>query len=237
VNRRVALGVGALAVAVLLVAVGVLLGRSGGHDDSPAAPAPAPSRPAATSTAVPSPAVSWVDDYSFYEIPGGQRVPRSASAGPSHLTDRGALASGFAHSPQGAVMAAVNIVARTNWALGRPIWEPTITRQVVGAWQPALLANARRLGRVDVPPPGQRVPDTEDHVAGFDVLSYTSDTARIRWLISGVDESGSVLYSAVPGEVDWADGDWRLVAPQDGSWANTGELVSGTGGFVLFPGY
>lgn len=236
-NRRVALGVGALAVAVLLVAVGVLLGRSGGHDDSPTAAPPAPSRPAATSTAVPSPAVSWVDDYSFYEIPGGQRVPRSASAGPSHLTDRGALASGFAHSPQGAVMATVNIVARTNWAIGRPIWEPTITSQVIGTWKAQLLANARRYGRADVPPPGQRVPDTEDHVAGFEIISYTPEVTRLRFLSSGVDDNGSTLYSAVPSEVHWVDGDWRLVAPPNGSWQNTGQLVAGTGGFILFPGY
>ncbi len=236
-NRRGALIAGGLVAAVLLVALGVLVGRSGGNGEAPAASPPVPA-PGPTAVAGGSPsAAAWVDDYSFYEIPGGQRVPKSVSAGPFHLTDRATLATGFAHSPQGAVMAALNIVARTNWALGKQVWEPTINEQVIGPWKEQLLANARRYGRADLPPPGQRVPGTEDHVAGFDLSSYTPEVAQLRWLVSGVEENGRELYAAVSGEVDWVNGEWRLVAPQNGSWQDTGQLVSNAAGFILLPGY
>ncbi|MCK9922000.1 hypothetical protein MXD61_08905 [Frankia sp. AgPm24] len=233
-SRRAGLVMGGLLVAVLLVAVGVLLGRSGSTSGSQAAPAPATSSRAGSGS---SPPASWVDDYSFYEIPGGQRVPRSASAGPFHLTERGTLATGFAHSPQGAVMATMNIVARTNWDLGEPMWEPTINNQVIGTWKTQMMKNARRYGRPDLPPPGQLVPTAVGHVAGFQLVSYSPEVAQVRWLASNVGDGGSQEYAAASGEVHWIDGDWRLVAPPNGSWGGTGETVPGTAGFILLPGY
>jgi len=229
--------------AVMLVVLGIGAGLLiAGRDGDGGRPSPASSSAPSTANGSAPPDVSrspatWANDVTFYDVPGGLRLPRSASAGPHTVTARGALASGFAHSPQGAIMAAINISDRTAGALGEPIYRPTIEQQVVGDAKAALLATAQREGRPDVPAPGDRVEGSDAREAGWQLLSYTDASAQVRLLGSKILSNGKTLYAAVPVEVRWIDDDWRLVAPASGDWAGTGEVVTDTGPFVLFSGH
>ena len=68
----------------------------------------------------------------------GIQLPVSAKDGPRHT--RGGLAWGFADTPGGALLAAVNIAVRTAAQWGPAIYQPTIRHQVTGPDTAALLA-------------------------------------------------------------------------------------------------
>ena len=68
----------------------------------------------------------------------GIDLPSARRAGPRD--HHGGLASGFADTPQGALVAAINIAVRTAPEWGPAIYGPTITRQVTGPAARALLA-------------------------------------------------------------------------------------------------
>ena len=75
--------------------------------------------------------------YDFYGI----ELPFSATAGPRDIS--GGLAAGFAHSPLGALLAAVNIGVRANAQWGPRIFAPVIRGQVTGPDAAALLADCQ----------------------------------------------------------------------------------------------
>jgi hypothetical protein len=225
-----------LVAAVVLVALGIGAGVliTGGNDGGGSGPPTAGSPPAAprstaTSSALPA---TWADDVTFYDLVGGIRLPRSASAGPRVLN--GHLASGYAHSPQGSVMAAINIAYRIGGSAGEPIWRPTIEQQVVGPDKAALLANTQRDGSPVVPAPGDRVESAGSRIAGFELVSYADDAATVRYLASRLQDDGRPQYAALQVEMRWVNGDWRLVAPPDGDTTGSASLVTDTAPFVLF---
>ena len=79
---------------------------------------------------------------------GGIELPVSRSAGPHDV--RGGLAWGFADTPLGALLAAVNIGVRANAQWGPGIFGPTIRDQVTGPDASALLAGCQEIGRAHV---------------------------------------------------------------------------------------
>src|SRR3954469_24753978 len=121
------------AVLALIVIAGLVVAlvpsphesRPGGHP--PAAtgsPSTVGQPPAALPTTIPTtpPAdVTWA-------LVGQSVVPVSRSAGPRTIAD---TASGYAHSPEGALIAAAQLGERAGFSAGRKSWEPTITRQFV----------------------------------------------------------------------------------------------------------
>ena len=72
----------------------------------------------------------------------GTKVPLSQQAGPRQ--GPWPLAAGFADTPAGAVLAAVNIAVRTSGQLGPAIFKTTITEQVTGPDTSALLSAAQK---------------------------------------------------------------------------------------------
>ena len=60
----------------------------------------------------------------------GVDLPVSAATGPTQAV--GGLARGFAHTPAGAVVAALHLLVRTSPQVGPAVFDPTITAQVVG---------------------------------------------------------------------------------------------------------
>src|SRR5690606_20237071 len=76
-------------------------------------------------------------DLEWQEV-AGVALPVSASQGPQNTSD--GLATGFAHDPAGAVLAAINIVVRVNPQNGPGVFGPTLRNQVVGPDSPALRA-------------------------------------------------------------------------------------------------
>ncbi|WP_243707313.1 hypothetical protein [Micromonospora sp. KC606] len=158
-------------VAGLLIAV-LPRGNDGdnvGGDTPPTNPTPADSSaPQALPTAVPTTAPAGVR----WELVGPLAVPVSATAGPKRAT--GTTASGFAHTPEGALIAAAQIGMRSSYSLGRNYWEPTIEQQFVpSADRDRMLATLRATDA------GPSEPGTLSQIAGFSYQSYTPDTAVI----------------------------------------------------------
>jgi hypothetical protein len=71
----------------------------------------------------------------------GVALPVSATAGPLHR-DHG-LAAGFAHTPAGAVLAAVHLLVNTTPQVGSAVFEPTLRTEVVGDHAGSSWANVR----------------------------------------------------------------------------------------------
>jgi hypothetical protein len=173
----------------------------------------------------------WSDLY-------GVELPVSAQAGP-HYTNSG-MAAGFAHSPLGALLAAVNIGVRANAQWGPRIFTAVIRRQVTGPDAAALLANCEAaygqasqsrhvtggqpLGTVDV---------TEE---GFRWVAYTPAAAILDLVSAGPGDQGSTVRASTQIEAVWDGGDWKLVAPPGGDWGNAATGLSSLSGYTVFPG-
>jgi hypothetical protein len=202
----------AFAVLVIAAAVAIAVWPS---DNGPhtAAPTPAGTSPAGDTTptsvlptAIPShpPAdVTW-------QLVGQSAVPVSRSAGPHSVA--GGTASGYAHTPSGALIAAAQLLIRAGHSAGKASWEPSVIQQfVAGADRNRLLA-ALRSAPASTAAPGELSP-----LAGYIYQSYTPDTAVIG-LVYRAPGAGTATYHVVTTTLVWRDGDWRMVAPPGGSW-------------------
>jgi hypothetical protein len=207
-----------------------------------------PRNPAAAATASASPAgaaspggqgqprvslasVRWS---SFY----GVELPVSAQAGPS--ATGGGSAAGFAHTPLGALLAAVNIGVRANAQWGPRIFTTVIRRQVTGPDAAALLAacqaaydQAAQAGHIAGGQPLGTVHVTEQ---AFRWITYTPAAAILDLAVAGPGDSGATVRASVQMEVVWDGGDWKAVAPPGGDWGNSAAELSSLAGYTAFPG-
>jgi hypothetical protein len=166
----------------------------------------------------------------------GTDVPLSRLAGPRH--GPWPLAAGFADTPAGAVLAAVNIAVRTSGQLGPAIFTVTIRRQVTGAGAGALLTAAWNEYAAAA---GQHPPGSVGGPAGaadasaraFRLTSWTAAAASVD-VAAGAD-SGAGPEVIVRLQVRWLRGDWRLVAPKSGAFP-AGAAPAGLPGFTPLPG-
>lgn len=132
-TRRSPILIAAIATAAALAIAAVIVLLILNDDEDPAATPPTDgpstaigSRPGSqvTATTPPTaapPGVTWA-------LVGQAAVPASASEGPARTS--GCTASGFAHTPVGALIAAAQISTRSGYYAGRSCWEPTINSQV-----------------------------------------------------------------------------------------------------------
>ena len=233
----------AVAVIALLIAAAMLLhGHAQPHQIKPA-PTPTtkatrphaarqpPAQHASTSLAAAAQNLTWV---SFH----GMQLPASASAGPRRT--RGGLASGFADTPQGALLAAMNIGVRTAAQWGTAIFKPTITRQVTGPDTAALLqaettayAQLRAAAKVR---PGQPAGQGYAAETGYRFVTWSPAAATVDVVTAGPSATGTTVLASTRIEVLWLDGDWRVVAPPGGNWANASTAITSPSGYTLFPG-
>ncbi|MGN9774828.1 hypothetical protein ACTMS0_03460 [Micromonospora sp. H33] len=218
----------AILVLIVIVAgllVAVLAPGGDGNDIAdgtpPVNPAPAESGPQqALPTAVPTTAPAGVR----WELVGSLAVPVSATAGPRQVT--GTTASGFAHTPEGALIAAAQIGMRSSYSLGRDYWEPTIERQFVpSADRDRMLATLRA---TDTSPSD---PGTLSQIAGFSYQSYTPDTAVIG-IVLRAPSAGTPRYHVLSTTLLWRDGDWRMQAPPGGAWTSVNRVTNDLTGVV-----
>jgi len=147
----------------------------------------------------------------------GTEVPLSQQAGPRQ--GPWPLAAGFADTPAGAVLAAVNIAVRTSGQLGPAIFKTTITQQVTGPAAGALLSAARKdyAAAVRQDPPastGGPAGTANASARAFRLTSWTAAAGDAQ-ILAGSD-NGSGPGAVVQLQVRWLDGDWRLVAPASG---------------------
>ncbi|MGM7643514.1 hypothetical protein ACSVDM_01325 [Nocardia sp. JW2] len=135
----------------------------------------------------------------------GASVPFSTSDGPSRI--EAGLAVGYAHTPQGAALAAAQITYRLN---ARPadrdlyVTQLRVSSTQLAAYDSALAA--------DKLPEQQPEKVTRYFVASdaFRIDDYADDMAIVRLASRGPVVDGKQLYAAMRLIVVWDDGDWRL---------------------------
>ena len=226
----------AVAIAVIVLGGGLALGLSV-RSSAPVGASPSAATGAGSGgqdQQVPTVDLSGLRWSDFY----GVELPVSAQAGPRETS--GGLAAGFARSPLGALLAAVNIGVRANAQWGPRIFAAVIRRQVTGPDAAALLANCevaygeasqsrhvtdgQPLGNVDV---------TEE---GFRWVAYTPAAAILDLVSAGPGSQGSTVRASTQIETVWDGGDWKLVAPPGGDWGNAATGLSSLSGYAVFPG-
>jgi hypothetical protein len=179
-----------------------------------------PASPAATAPPTTPPDVSW----SLFD---GIALPSSSTAGPTRVS--GAVHAGFAHTPEGALLADAQIAVRYLATPGRG-WRDVLSEQVVpgpgvAAYSKARLASGLAdAARVDTAGVGQ--------IVGFRFITYTPTVAVIQLVV----RFPSSKYQVATNTVDWLDGDWKLQLLPDGSSASTVQTVNDLAGFIPFSG-
>lgn len=188
-------------------------GATGEGTPSAATPAPLP-----TTVLTSAPAgVSW-------KLFGQTALPFSARSGPRSAT--ASTASGFEHSPTGALLAAAQISTRAGLSSGRSVYDATIQQQFLpGPDRDALLA------ALHAAPQGGAAPGELSQIAGFIYQSYSPDTAVIGLVRRS---AGASTFYVTTLTARWSDGDWRLVAPPAGSWLSLSRAAPDLTGVVAW---
>jgi hypothetical protein len=192
-RRRPVLIALAVAMIVLLALAAFFLGRDDPGPDS-AAPPPAGSPPSSVLPADGTVPTTAPEDVRW-ELYRGIAVPVSDVHGPT--SGSGAVASGYAHTPTGALIASVQIVYRLALA-PQDQWRAVAEQQVTGPDKAAFLAQLAEVDR------GQTDPRLQQ-IAGFRFVSYDPQTAVIE---TASGQPGK--YTVGTQVMRWEDGDWRL---------------------------
>jgi hypothetical protein len=232
----------AAAVAAILLGAGLALALTGPPASrSPAATATAPARPAgaagpgsAGQAPVPRASLASVRWSSFY----GVELPWSAAAGPRDTT--GGLAAGFARTPLGALLAAVNIAVRANPQWGPRIFTAVIRGQVTGPDAAALLANCQayydQASQAAGATGGRPLGGVDVAEQAFRWVAYTPAAAIVDLVSAGPGAQGTTVRATTQIQVIWAGGDWKVIAPPGGNWGNSAAGLPSLAGYTLFPG-
>jgi len=231
----------AAAAAVILLGTGLAFALTG----SP----PASRNPAATTTVspagaagpgsqvqpqVPRVSLASVRWSGFY----GVELPVSEQAGPYDTS--GGVAAGFAHTPLGALLAAVNIGVRANAQWGPRIFTAVIRGQVTGPDAAALLAGCQgaydQAAQSDGVTGGQQLGTVDVTEQAFRWITYTPAAAILDLVSAGPGSNGATVRASVQMDVVWDGGDWKVVAPPGGDWGNAAAELSSLAGYTVFPG-
>lgn len=191
----------AAVVVVLLAAIGIgwMLGRGGSDEPTPPATASQDSSTSngetagscglpAGSDAAPTeaPAATW-------EVVRGATVPRSPEFGPTEVTDDGDR-SCYARNPTGALFAMANFT-------GMPL-DVYLKHVTPGPYRDLYEG-------VEVPTPN---PGDVLSVRGFKVESRSADQVTVTLVVSS---SSDPTLTAIPGDLVWTDGDWKVDGRQE----------------------
>jgi hypothetical protein len=168
---------------------------------------------------------------------GGIDLPVSRSAGPHDV--RGGLAWGFADTPLGALLAAVNIGVRANAQWGPGIFTPTIRDQVTGPDAAALLADCQasydQAIQAEGAPTGQSLGRAYVTEEAFRWVTYTPVDATVDVVSAGPGDQGATVRAVTRIEVQWSGTDWQVIAPPGGDWGNSAAPLTSLTGYTLFP--
>ncbi len=214
-----AVGVAALVVVAVLIVV-FTAGSGGGKSGAltpPGAPTaqPNPGGSATTSTsAVSNPATTGTrapSDPQYltaapagvtFQVVHGLQLPFSPVDGPLRVD--GPVAAGYSHTPQGAALAAVQLVARLLYAPG---YEQVIKRQSVIAAPVQSQFVAYRNSRPQAS--DADLAATVARAVAFKVDSFRPDQATIDVAFPNVNGAAGT-YVTGPYTVDWSGGDWKV---------------------------
>ena len=220
--------VASAALVLVVVIAGVVVAIASRDDDRSTTGTPPPATlapseatpPQDLPTAVPTTAPAGVR----WELVGQTAVPVSATAGPTRIS--GATAASYAHTPEGALMAAAQLMVRSAPSAGRDSWEPTVQRQFISSSDREQLLAALRDNPDDSSEPGEL-----SQIAGYQYQSYTSDTAVIG-LVLRAPSGGTARYHVLTLTLLWRDADWRMQAPPGGAWISLNRVTNDLTGVV-----
>jgi hypothetical protein len=148
-------------------------------------------------------------------------LPFSAQAGPTQIN--GDVARCYAHSPTGALLAAVQITVRYLLATN---WRAVIAQQVLPGTGRNVYADQRSGVNFTIQP------GEFGQVAGFQFVTYTSPLAVIEIVIQL--PSGGMQATTMT--VQWSGGDWRLQLQPDGTPGPNIQQVTSLTGFIPWGG-
>jgi hypothetical protein len=236
-RRRFPLPAALAAVTVAAVAVIALAWHSPPRGGGPAAPAAAASPRGTIPQPPPQLPVVNLRGLTWRSFHGVQ-LPASSLAGPRD-TD-GGTAAGFADTPLGALVAAVDIGVRVNAQWGPGIFGPEIRRDVTGPAAAQLLASCQSAyasqARADGLSGGQPLGSVTVTEKAFRWVAYTGTAAILDLVSAGPGSQGGTVMASVQVEVLWEHGDWRLVAPPGGDFGNSAAALTSLAGYTIFPG-
>jgi hypothetical protein len=206
---------------VVIVGLGIaafFLGRdtTGPAGAAPPEAAPAPQAPSASQESLVPTSVPQDVRWELYQ---GVAVPVSDVHGPSSTS--GGVASGYAHTPTGALIASVQILYRLALA-PQGEWRPVAQEQVAGPDKAAFIDQLAQVDR------GQTDPRIQQ-IAGFRFVSYDEATAVIETASGSPGE-----YTVGTQVLRWSDGDWRFYMGD--AEHNTARTSPDLSGFVAWSG-
>ena len=154
-----------------------------------------------------------------WELVGTMAAPTDPKIGPGRTDDQG-IRSCFAHTPTGALYAAVNL-----WALGSDSSkEPAIAEQL------AAKGPGRDAGMKAIPTSAP-VSAVKVQIAGFNV-SYTTHQAVVELAFKA--DNGAL--ASVRTTLLWQDGDWKGVVADNGAPLEEPRQVRDLSAFILWSG-
>jgi len=221
----------ALVVALIAAAVVIFLLPKG---QSNAQPAPAPAEPGSSATASPSASAAGKSVCGLpasaetalgaapetkWELVGTMAAPTDPKIGPGKTDDQG-IRSCFAHTPTGALYAAVNL-----WALGS---DPSKERAI--AEQLAVKGPGRDAG-MKAPQTAAPASAVKIQISGFNV-SYTANQAVVELAFKA--DNGAL--ASVRTTLLWQDGDWKGVVADNGAPLEEPRQVRDLSGFIPWSG-
>jgi len=218
----------AFLLGLVLASVAVLTLR-GGDAPSTQRPGAVTTDPTSTVAATPAPTAT-LDQSVPTTTPQGVRwqlwqtvaLPFSDEAGPS--TVQGDTATGYAHTPTGALIAATQTAVRYRVAQD---WRAVLQASVQPGPGAEAWANLRAPLTLDEPQPGQL-----GQAAGFQVISYTPERAVIQYVAKF--QNGTMQMTS--NTVVWDGSDWKLVLTDDGGVSATAVPISSLSGFIPWGG-
>ncbi|MFJ3395346.1 hypothetical protein [Leifsonia aquatica] len=224
-----------LVIGGLLVACGVvwLVPQPAGpaHDAAAAGPAPTTTRNATTKPDTVSPCPSRptseeITDHAPADITWqaayGTSWPVSADVGPTKTVD--GIARCFQHSPQGAAMAAVNIMQTTRTADAPDALAILAAQYVANGGRD--IAQKQLPATYATQPPQSRV---WGRTVGYRVESFTAGQAVVL-LVESWPQRGQ--YTGFDVTLVWQDGDWAIQLASDGSTSLNGQITVDPTGYT-----
>lgn len=222
-----------LAVVVLLGAFVVVQGGDDSSEDKASSSSPTPTAPAPSATADDGSCPTLADkDTSVpvtapkgvtWQLVDGFALPSSAAAGPGRVD--GDVAHCYAHTPTGALIAAVQITGRQ---LSADDWESIVTKQCVGDGVDYYLNKRREIEKEE----GSQAlaPDQHGQVAGFNFIAYDQNTAVVDLVWR--DKSGGLGAGSVT--MRWSGGDWKNEITRNP--AAPGGPINSLAGYIAWSG-
>lgn len=210
--------IAAAVVVALIVVLGIVIAIVNATGDGGSQTAPSPAPPAATTAptteppdatggtsvcglegVVAEPARLSTSPDAEWQYQGTTAYPTSPTYGPGAAQENGARYC-FQHSPEGALFMAANAIAQGSDSSVGPAWVDYAVAD--GPYREELLADMGASTDTE----GTRLA-----IAGFRLLHYDGETARVDLAVRGSVEGQSITLSGVY-ELVWQDGDWKISA-------------------------